>query len=216
LFCSRGFAVASVDYGGSTGYGREYRNRLRRRWGIVDVEDCTTVAHALAEMGLADPMRTAIRGGSAGGWTALACLASTQVFCAGAIYYPISDPLTWAGGNTHDFESRYLQSLIGELPAELEHYEAVSPVANARNIRSPLVLLQGANDIICKPSQAQMIVDEVTKRDLWHRYLIFEGEGHGFRKQSSVLASLGCEAELYSRTMNITVDLAATAPSTTQ
>ena len=207
LFCSRGFAVASVDYGGSTGYGRHYRNRLRRNWGIVDVQDCATVARAIAAEGLADAARIAIRGGSAGGWTALACLASTDVFCAGAVYYPISDPLTWSSGHTHDFESRYLESLVGELPADLEHYRAVSPAANASKITSPLVMLQGADDFICKPAQAQLIIDEVSKIGLWHRYLIFAGEGHGFRKKTSVQASLELEAELYSTTMGITVDL---------
>jgi dienelactone hydrolase len=207
LFCSRGFAFASVDYGGSTGYGRDYRNRLRHNWGIVDIEDCITVARALAEDGLADATRTAIRGGSAGGWTALACLATTDVFCCGTVYYPISDPLSWSGENTHDFESRYLESLIGTLPADLDRYRAVSPAANAGKINKPLVILQGADDFICRPSQAQLIVDEIAKRGLWHRYLVFEGEGHGFRRKSSVLASLELEAELYSTAMGINVDL---------
>ena len=209
LFCSRGFAVASVDYGGSTGYGREYRNRLRRNWGIVDVEDCVAVARDLAAHGLADPARTAVRGGSAGGWTTLACLASTDVFCAGAVYFPISDPLAWSGAATHDFESQYLRSLVGDLPADLEHYKRVSPLANAHRIRSPIVVLQGADDVICRPDQAQRIVDAVAARGLWHRYLVFPGEGHGFRKESSVAASLEAEAELYSVTMGIAVDLSA-------
>jgi poly(3-hydroxybutyrate) depolymerase len=208
LFCSRGFAVASVDYGGSTGYGREYRDRLRHNWGIVDVEDCVAVARDLAAHGLADPARTAVRGGSAGGWTAIACLATTDVFCAGAVYYPISDPLAWSGASTHDFESQYLRSLIGELPADLEHYRRVSPLANADRIRSPMVVLQGADDVICRPDQAQRIVDAVAARGLWHRYLVFPGEGHGFRKESSVAASLEAEAELYSAAMGIAVDLA--------
>jgi dipeptidyl aminopeptidase/acylaminoacyl peptidase len=207
LFCSRGFAVASVDYGGSVGYGREYRNRLRRNWGIVDVEDCVAVARDLAARGLADPARTAVRGGSAGGWTTLACLAFTDVFCAGAAYYPISDPLTWSGGATHDFESQYVRSLVGDLPADLEHYRSVSPLANAHCIRSPLVVLQGADDLICRPDQAQRIVDAVAARGLWHRYLVFPGEGHGFRKESSVAASLEAEAQLYTVAMGIAVDV---------
>jgi dienelactone hydrolase len=207
LFCSRGFAVASVDYGGSTGYGREYRNRLRHSWGIVDVEDSVAVAQDLASLGLADPMRTAVRGGSAGGWTSLACLAFTDVFCAGAVYYPISDPLTWSGGATHDFESKYVQSLVGVLPDDIQRYERVSPALNAERINVPLVMLQGADDFICKPDQAQRIIDEVAARGVWHRYLVFEGEGHGFRKQSSVAASLRAEAELYGRILGVTVDL---------
>jgi dienelactone hydrolase len=211
LFCSRGFAVASVDYGGSTGYGREYRDRLRHTWGVVDVEDSVAVAAELATAGLADPVRTAVRGGSAGGWTTLACLTSSDAFCAGAVYYPISDPLRWLGGHTHDFESRYVEYLIGELPRDRERFEAVSPVANAFRIGSPLVMLQGADDFICPPEQAQAIVDAVAARGLWHRYLTFAGEGHGFRKQSSVRDSLLAEAELYSHTMGITVDLEAAA-----
>lgn len=209
LFCSRGFAVASVDYGGSTGYGREYRDRLRGTWGVVDVEDSVAVAAELAAAGLADPARTAVRGGSAGGWTTLACLAFSDTFCAGAVYYPISDPLRWRGGHTHDFESRYVEWLVGELPREQARFEAVSPVANADRIASPLVMLQGADDFICPPEQAQCIVDAVAARGLWHRYLVFPGEGHGFRKQSSVRDSLRAEAELYSHTMGITVDLDA-------
>ncbi|MBO0868761.1 MAG: S9 family peptidase [Micromonosporaceae bacterium] len=207
LFCSRGFAVASVDYGGSTGYGREYRERLRHNWGIVDVEDSIAVARDLAAQGLADPERTAIRGGSAGGWTSLACLASTDTFCAGAVYYPISDPTDWNSATTHDFESQYLRGLIGEWPADRERYEQVSPLSKVDNIRAPLVMLQGADDFICKPDQAQRIVDAVRARGLWYRYLVFEGEGHGFRKRESVAASLRAEAELYREAMGLAVEL---------
>jgi len=171
------------------------------------VQDTVAVARQLAADGLGDPARTAVRGGSAGGWTTLACLATTDTFCAGAVYYPISDPLQWAGGHTHDFESRYLEYLIGELPRDRARYEAVSPMANAHRIASPLVMLQGADDFICRPEQAQCIVDAVAARGLWHRYLVFDGEGHGFRKHSSVRASLLAEAELYSHVMGITVDL---------
>jgi dienelactone hydrolase len=206
MFCSRGFAIASVDYGGSTGYGREYRNRLRRNWGIVDVEDCVSVAADLAARGLADAQRTAIRGGSAGGWTSLACLTSTEAFCAGAVYYPISDAYTWSGGQTHDFESQYIRSLVGELPADRERFDQVSPLGKVDRISRPLVMLQGAADFICKPDQAQRIVDAVAARGLWHRYLVFDGEGHGFRKESSVAASLRAEAELYSTVMGIAVN----------
>lgn len=213
LFCSRGFALVSVDYGGSTGYGREYRQRLRHGWGEVDVEDCATVARAMIADGLADPDRIAIRGGSAGGWTALASLASTDLYCAGAVYYPIADPLTWSGEWTHDFESRYLDSLIGELPDALDQYRAVSPLANADRIARPLVMLQGADDRICRPDQASRLIESVAARGLWHRHLVFPGEGHGFRLQSSVEQSLLAEAELYSHAMGITVDLGETTPA---
>jgi dipeptidyl aminopeptidase/acylaminoacyl peptidase len=214
LFCSRGFAVASVDYGGSTGYGRAYRERLRHRWGIVDVEDSVAVAAQLAREGLADPARTAVRGGSAGGWTSLACLAFSDAFCAGTVYYPISDPLLWSGGHTHDFESRYVDSLVGTLPGALEHYRAVSPAANAGRISSPLIILQGDDDFICPPEQAEAIVETVAAHGGWHRYLTFAGEGHGFRKQSSVRDSLLAELELYSYAMGINANAQADRDAT--
>ncbi|MCX5314858.1 prolyl oligopeptidase family serine peptidase [Streptomyces sp. NBC_00154] len=211
LFCSRGFAVAAVDYGGSTGYGRAYRDRLRHTWGVTDVEDSVTVASELASAGLADPSRTAIRGGSAGGWTTLAALTSTDTFCCGAVYYPISDPETWIYGQTHDFESRYMEYLVGKLPEDQERFDRVSPIRKAGQITSPLVMLQGADDFICRPDQAERIVDAVARRGLWHRYLLFEGEGHGFRQASSVSASLRAEAELYGHAMRIHVDLSDTS-----
>lgn len=207
LFTSRGFGVASVDYGGSTGYGRVYRERLRHSWGIVDVADCVTVLRSLVASGEADPDRIAIRGGSAGGWTSLACITSTEVFCAAAVYYPISDAFGWSGADTHDFESRYLQSLIGRLPEDRERYEAVSPLGHAGRIAVPLVMLQGADDPICPPVHARTIVDAVAGRGLWHRLLMFDGEGHGFHKASSVLDSLRAEAELYSHAMSVALDL---------
>lgn len=204
LFCSRGYAVASVDYGGSTGYGRAYRNLLLRAWGIVDVEDCVTVARALAEAGLADPRRTAIRGGSAGGWTSLAALASTDVFCCGAVYYPISDPLTWFGGQTHDFESRYIQTLVGELPRDKEHFSRVSPLAHACDITVPFVMLQGLDDGICHPDQARRVVEAVEAArgsGLCRAFLLFPGEGHGFRLEKSIAAALDAELALFEDVM---------------
>ncbi|WP_052441184.1 S9 family peptidase [Streptacidiphilus anmyonensis] len=204
LFTSRGFAVASVDYGGSTGYGRAYRDRLRHQWGTVDVDDCVAVARTLAEAGLADPARTAIRGGSAGGWTALAALAHTDVFCCGAVYYPISDPLTWSGGQTHDFESRYIETLVGALPDDEERLRAVSPLANAAAIDVPFVMLQGLDDTICRPDQARCLVEAVDAAHgpgLCFRFLQFPGEGHGFRRSASVAASLRAELDLYAHVM---------------
>ena len=203
LFTSRGFAVASVDYGGSTGYGRTYRERLDRSWGIVDVADAVTVVRALADAGEIDPERVAVRGGSAGGWTTLACLTSTDVFCGGAVYFPISDPLHWSGGNTHDFESRYLETLIGRLPQDRARYEQVSPLGHVDRISVPIVMLQGADDFICPPEHATTIVDAVRRRGLWHRLEIFPGEGHGFRRASSVETSLVRELELYRTAMHL-------------
>jgi hypothetical protein len=204
LFCSRGFAVASVDYGGSTGYGRAYRDLLRHTWGITDVEDCVTVARALAAEGLADPAHTAIRGGSAGGWTTLAALATTDVFCCGAVYYPISDPLTWFGEQTHDFESRYIESLVGLLPRDEEHFRRVSPLARAAGITAPFVMLQGLDDGICHPDQARRIVAAVEQArgpGLCRAFLQFPGEGHGFRRAGSIAASLEAELALFNAVM---------------
>ena len=152
-----------------------------------------------------DAERIAIRGDSAGGWTTLAGLASTDVFCAGAVYYPISDAMHWSGEHTHDFESRYLVSLLGTLPADRARFERVSPLRHADRISSPLVMLQGADDPICPPRHARSIIDAVNARGLWNRLLMFDGEGHGFRKASSVVASLRAEVELYSYAMKIDV-----------
>jgi dienelactone hydrolase len=196
LFTSRGFAVASVDYGGSTGYGRAYRERLRHKWGVVDIADCITVVRALREA--IDPARVAIRGDSAGGWTTLAALARSDVFCAGAAYYPIADATRWSHEHTHDFESRYLDGLIR--PADRER---VSPLHHADRITSPLLLLQGVEDTICPPEHVESIAAAV--RAPWHRLLLFEGEGHGFRKASSVTDSLRAEADLYRYAMRIDI-----------
>ncbi|HEY3714303.1 MAG TPA: prolyl oligopeptidase family serine peptidase [Jatrophihabitantaceae bacterium] len=200
LFTSRGFAVASVDYGGSTGYGRAYRERLRHLWGVVDVADCVTVVRALANAGEVDATRVAIRGDSAGGWTTLAALAHSDVFCAGAVYYPIADATRWSGEHTHDFEARYMDGLVR--PADRER---ISPLHNADRITSPIVMLQGAEDTICPPEHAESIIDAVRQRGLWHRLLIFDGEGHGFRLASSVTASLLAELNLYSYSMHIDI-----------
>lgn len=205
VFTSRGFAVVSVEYGGSTGFGREYRERLRHNWGVVDRDDCVGVARALAEAGEVDGTRMAVRGGSAGGWTTLACLTGSDIFCAGAVYYPISDALHWSGGDTHDFESRYLIGLIGPLPEARARYEAVSPLAHVDRISAPLVMLQGADDFICPPHHAQVIVDAVAARGLWHRVHVFPGEGHGFRKASSVRQSLSAELALYAHAMGLDI-----------
>src|SRR5690606_7177735 len=145
-FTSRGIGVVEVNYGGSTGYGRAYRNRLREQWGVVDVEDCAAVARSLAAEGEADPARLAIRGGSAGGWTAAASLTSPAaegLYACGTISYPILDLTGWATGETHDFESQYLESLVGPLERFPERYRERSPLNHADRIRVPFLLLQG-------------------------------------------------------------------------
>jgi dipeptidyl aminopeptidase/acylaminoacyl peptidase len=199
LFASRGHAVASVDYGGSTGYGRAYRDRLRHTWGVTDVEDAVAVARALAAAGLADPARTAIRGGSAGGWTTLAALAHSDYFACGTVYFPISDPATWLGEQTHDFESRYIHYLVGDPEKDADRFARVSPLAHAAEITAPFIMLQGLDDVICRPDQADRLVQavEAVNPGLCRAYHRFPGEGHGFRKDETMTVCLQAELDLY-------------------
>lgn len=203
-FTSRGIGVAEVEYGGSTGYGREYRNRLRGQWGLVDVEDCAAVALALASEGTADPARLAIRGGSAGGWTTAASLVSTDVYACGTIIYPILDLTDWASDDgTHDFESRYLESLIGPLAEVPERYRERSPAQHPEQITAPFLLLQGLDDVICPPAQCEHFLARMAGRRVPHAYLTFEGEGHGFRRADTMIRALEAELSLYAQTFRI-------------
>ncbi|AXG81195.1 S9 family peptidase [Streptomyces paludis] len=199
-FTSRGIGVAEVNYGGSTGYGREYRNRLREQWGVVDVEDCAAVAEELAAEGTADRARLAVRGGSAGGWTAAVSLTDTDVYACGTISYPILDLLGWATDETHDFESRYLESLVGPLAEVPERYHARSPLHHVERITAPFLLLQGLDDVICPPAQCERFLDRMAGRGVPHAYLAFEGEGHGFRRADTMIRALEAELALYART----------------
>lgn len=204
-FTSRGIGVAEVDYGGSTGYGREYRNRLREQWGVVDVEDCTAVALALADEGTADRRRLAIRGGSAGGWTTAASLTSTDVYACGTILYPILDLAEWASGETHDFESQYLQTLIGPLAEVPARYAQRSPSEHADRIGAPFLLLQGLDDVICPPAQCERFLAglEAAGRRVPHAYIAFEGEGHGFRRAETMVRVLEAELSLYAQVFGL-------------
>ncbi|MFE4454271.1 prolyl oligopeptidase family serine peptidase [Streptomyces sp. NPDC056796] len=202
-FTSRGIGVAEVDYGGSTGYGRAYRERLREQWGVVDVEDCAAVALGLADEGTADRDRLAIRGGSAGGWTAAASLTGTDVYACGAISYPILDLEGWATGETHDFESRYLESLVGPYAEVPERYRERSPVHHTDRLTAPFVLLQGLDDPICPPVQCERFLAATEGRGIPHAYLTFEGEGHGFRRADTVRRALEAELSLYAQTFGI-------------
>ncbi|AOR31160.1 acyl-peptide hydrolase [Streptomyces fodineus] len=204
-FTSRGIGVAEVNYGGSTGYGRAYRERLREQWGVVDVEDCAAVARALAEEGTADPHRLAIRGGSAGGWTAAASLTSTDVYACGTILYPVLDLATWGPGETHDFESRYLESLIGPLAEVPARYADRSPTAHADRLTVPFLLLQGLDDVICPPAQCARFLDRIAGRGVPHAYLAFEGEGHGFRRAETMVRALEAELSLYAQVFGLDV-----------
>ncbi|HWU09156.1 MAG TPA: prolyl oligopeptidase family serine peptidase [Streptomyces sp.] len=202
-FTSRGIGVAEVNYGGSTGYGRAYRERLRGQWGVVDVEDCAAVALELAEEGSADRERLAIRGGSAGGWTAAASLTQTDVYACGTISYPILDLEGWATGETHDFESQYLESLVGPYAEVPERYRERSPVNRTQELTAPFVLLQGLDDPICPPVQCERFLTAIEGRGVPHAYLGFEGEGHGFRRADTVRRALEAELSLYAQTFGL-------------
>ena len=194
FWTSRGFAVVDVNYGGSTGYGRAYRQRLNGQWGIVDVDDALNASRYLVARGLVDPARLAIRGGSAGGYTALAALTFHDVFKAGASYYGVSDLETLAR-DCHKFESRYLDSLIGPYPQCQDVYIARSPIHFTDQLTSPLILFQGMQDKVVPPAQAQLMFDAVNAKALPVAYLKFEQEAHGFRRSETIQRAL--EAELY-------------------
>ncbi|WP_405625460.1 prolyl oligopeptidase family serine peptidase [Streptomyces sp. NBC_01396] len=202
-FTSRGIGVAEVNYGGSTGHGREYRNRLREQWGVVDVEDCAAVALALADEGTADRGRLAIRGGSAGGWTTAASLAATDVYACGTIIYPILDLAGWGAGETHDFESRYLETLVGPLAEVPGRYAERSPTEHADRITAPFLLLQGLDDVICPPAQCERFLARMAGRRVPHAYIAFEGEGHGFRRADTMIRVLESELSLYAQVFGL-------------
>ncbi|MDT0613112.1 prolyl oligopeptidase family serine peptidase [Streptomyces lancefieldiae] len=202
-FTSRGIGVAEVNYGGSTGHGREYRDRLREQWGVVDVEDCAAVALALAEEGTADRERLAVRGGSAGGWTAAASLATTDVYACGTVIYPILDLTGWGTGETHDFESRYLESLIGPYAEVPARYAERSPTEHADRVTAPFLLLQGLDDVICPPVQCERFLARMAGRGVPHAYLAFEGEGHGFRRAETMVRALESELSLYAQVFGL-------------
>ncbi len=191
---SRGFAVLDVNYRGSTGYGRAYRDLLRGAWGIADVEDCVNGALHLVAQGRADGKRLAIRGGSAGGFTALAALTFHDAFKAGASYYGIGD-LEALVRDTHKFESRYLDSLIGPYPERKDLYEARSPIHHVDRLACPVIFFQGLEDKVVPPNQAEAMVEALRAKGLPVAYLAFEGEQHGFRRAETIIRAR--EAELY-------------------
>ncbi|MBN2238498.1 MAG: S9 family peptidase [Dehalococcoidales bacterium] len=191
---SRGFAVADVNYGGSTGYGREYRQRLDGNWGIVDVDDCVNCARYLIERGEVDGKRTAIRGGSAGGYTTLASLAFRDTFRAGASYYGVSD-LEALETDTHKFESRYLDRIVGPYPERRDLFISRSPIHSVESLSCPVIFFQGDEDKIVPPDQAELMADALRKKGIPVAYILFEGEQHGFRKAENIKRAL--DAELY-------------------
>ena len=191
---SRGFAVLDVNYTGSSGFGRAYRDALNGQWGVADVEDCVYGARQLVAQGLADAARLAIRGGSAGGYTALCALTFHSVFKAGTSLYGVSD-LEALARDTHKFESRYLDRLVGPYPAQRELYRARSPIDHVEQLNAPVIFLQGSEDKVVPPDQARHLVDALRNKGLPVAYLLFDGEGHGFRQAANITRAL--EAELY-------------------
>lgn len=196
FWTSRGFAVVDVNYRGSVGYGRRYRNALRGRWGIIDTEDCIAAARYLADQGRVDGGRLAIRGGSAGGYTTLCALTFHDEFAAGTSYFGVSDLEGLAIG-THKFESRYLDSLVGPYPEAVAAYHERSPIHHTELLSRPMLILQGLDDKVVLPFQAEMIVEALARKGVPHAYLAFEGEGHGFRKAETIERAVEAELSFY-------------------
>jgi dipeptidyl aminopeptidase/acylaminoacyl peptidase len=200
FWTSRGIAVVDVDYGGSSGYGREYRRRLDGQWGIVDLDDCVNAARHLALAGEVDGRRLAVRGGSAGGYTTLCALTFGDTFATGASYYGVSDLETLAT-DTHKFESRYLDRLVGPYPRDKEVYRERSPIHFAARVHVPVILLQGLEDKVVPPSQAEVFVDALRANRVPFAYLTFEGEQHGFRQAATIRRAIEAELWFYGRVL---------------
>jgi dipeptidyl aminopeptidase/acylaminoacyl peptidase len=194
FWTSRGFALVDVNYRGSTGYGRAYRNALRENWGIVDTDDCIAAAHYLADRGLVDEDRMAIRGGSAGGYTTLCALTFHDEFATGASYFGVAD-IGALAEETHKFESRYMDSMVGPYPEAAQLYRDRSPAYHTEKLTRPMVILQGLDDEVVPPDQAEMMIEALGRKGIPYSYLAFEGEGHGFRKAENIERS--AEAELF-------------------
>jgi dipeptidyl aminopeptidase/acylaminoacyl peptidase len=197
---SRGFAVADVNYGGSTGYGREYRRRLNGQWGIVDVDDCVNAASYLARTGKVDGKRLVIRGGSAGGYTTLCALTFRNVFRAGASYFGVGD-VEGLAKDTHKFESRYLDSLIGPYPDRKDIYRERSPIHHVDRLSCPVIFFQGLEDAVVPPKQAEAMVESLRNRGVPVAYIPFEGEQHGFRKAGTIKRAFRAELYFYSKVL---------------
>jgi dipeptidyl aminopeptidase/acylaminoacyl peptidase len=196
---SRGFCVADVDYRGSSGYGRRYRDALQGRWGVLDLDDVVACARYLADSGRVDPDRMAIRGGSAGGYTTLAALTMRPgVFTAGASHYGVTD-LAALAAETHKFESRYLDGLVAPWPAGADVYAERSPINHVDALDTPLAVFQGDEDAVVPPDQAEVIVAALRKKGVPHAYLLFAGEQHGFRKAENIRAALDGELSFYAQ-----------------
>jgi dipeptidyl aminopeptidase/acylaminoacyl peptidase len=200
---SRGFAVLDVNYGGSTGYGREYRERLYGQWGVVDVDDCVNGARYLVDQGLVDGNRLAITGGSAGGYTTLCALTFRDTFKAGASYFGLSELEVFVR-DTHKFESHYLEQLVGPYPEKKDLYMERSPINYADRINAPMIFFQGLDDKVVPPNQSELVVDVLRRKGLPVALLEFEGEGHGFRRADTIKRALEAELYFYGRVFGFT------------
>jgi dipeptidyl aminopeptidase/acylaminoacyl peptidase len=202
-YTSRGVAVLDANYGGSTGYGRAYRERLNGEWGVVDVDDCCAGAEYLAGRGRVDGTRLAIRGGSAGGYTTLACLAFRRTFAAGASHYGIGD-LELLTQDTHKFESRYLDSLIGPYPERRDLYLARSPFHHLEGLDRPVIFFQGLDDKVVPPNQAERMFEALRARGVPTAYIPFAGEQHGFRKAENIQRAIEGEFAFFAQVFGFT------------
>jgi dipeptidyl aminopeptidase/acylaminoacyl peptidase len=200
---SRGFAVVDVNYGGSTGYGRRYRERLKGAWGIVDLNDCVNAARYLAESGRANPHALLIHGGSAGGYTTLCALTFRDVFAAGASYFGVGD-LGALARDTHKFESRYLDGLVGPWPEARAVYEERSPIFHTDLLRTPMILFQGLDDPIVPPDQAESMAEALRQKGVPFAYVAYEGEQHGFRQAKNIIRTAEAELSFYAQVFGFT------------
>lgn len=199
-YTSRGLGVVEVNYGGSTGYGRAYRDRLKGQWGVVDVTDTVAVMDHLVAEGIADGKRLAIEGGSAGGWTTLACLTRTSTFDAGVSSFGVAE-LEQFRLDTHDFESRYIDQLVGPYPERRDLYVERAPLSHVDELEVPVLLLQGDEDRIVPPSQSEMVRDALAAKGIPHAYILFEGEQHGFRKAESIIRATEAALSFYGQVL---------------
>ncbi|UEJ81201.1 prolyl oligopeptidase family serine peptidase [Brachybacterium halotolerans subsp. kimchii] len=202
-YTSRGIGVVEVNYGGSTGYGRAYRDRLKGQWGVVDVADTVAVMDHLVASGLADGRRLGIEGGSAGGWTTLACLTRTSTFSAGVSSFGVAELENFIR-DTHDFESRYIDGLVGPYPERKDLYAERAPLSHVDELECPVLLLQGDEDRIVPPSQSEMFRDALAAKGIPHAYLLFHGEQHGFRKAESIIRATESSLSFYGQVFGFT------------
>ena len=206
-YTSRGLGVVDVNYAGSSGFGRAYRDRLAGQWGVADVQDTVAVMRGLVDAGLADPDRLAIEGGSAGGWTTLACLTNTETFNAGISRYGVAD-LEALVADTHDFEAHYMESLVGPWPAARELYAERAPINHVDALDCPVLLLQGNEDKVVPPNQSQKFADALAAKGIEHAYVLFAGEQHGFRQAANIVRAQELSLAFYARVFGFEADVA--------